>query len=126
MTTIGYDPVLSDVAMRAYDIEPCTLEALLKESDFITIHTPKTRDTTHLINTESIQHCKQGVKIINCARGGIIDEAALLAALERCGILPLLPPILLTTTTTTTTTTTATATATATATTTTSTTDTNN
>lgn len=51
--------------------------------DFITIHTPKTKETTSLINTNTINRMKKGVRIINCARGGIIDEAALAAAIEQ-------------------------------------------
>lgn len=51
--------------------------------DFITIHTPKTKETTSLINTNTINRMKKGVRIINCARGGIIDEAALCAAIEQ-------------------------------------------
>ena len=50
--------------------------------DYITIHTPKTKETTGLINTNTINRMKKGVRIINCARGGIIDEAALAKALE--------------------------------------------
>jgi D-3-phosphoglycerate dehydrogenase / 2-oxoglutarate reductase len=58
------------------------LDDLWVECDFITVHVPKTKDTTHLINKNSINKMKKGVRIINCARGGIIDEIALKEALE--------------------------------------------
>jgi D-3-phosphoglycerate dehydrogenase len=58
------------------------LDELFARSDFITLHTPKTKDTTHLINREAFKKMKRGVMIINCARGGLIDEEALKEALE--------------------------------------------
>ena len=58
------------------------LDDFWAKCDFITIHAPKTRETTHLINKNSINRMKKGVKLINCARGGIIDEVALKEALE--------------------------------------------
>jgi D-3-phosphoglycerate dehydrogenase len=82
MTTIGYDPVLSEDSARSYGIDPVALVELLDKADFITIHTPLTKETHNLFNTESLKKCKQGVRIINCARGGIIDEKALLEAIK--------------------------------------------
>jgi D-3-phosphoglycerate dehydrogenase len=82
MTTIGYDPVLSEQNARNFGIEPVPLEELFKTADFITIHTPLTKETQHIVNAQSLAQCKRGVRIINCARGGIIDEVALLAALQ--------------------------------------------
>ena len=82
MKVIGFDPVLSaDVASKA-NIEPVSLEALFERSDFITLHTPLTDETKGLIGEESLARCKSGVRIVNCARGGIIDEPALLRGLE--------------------------------------------
>ena len=52
------------------------------QADFITIHTPLTKDTQYLLNAETLQKLKKGVRIVNCARGGIVDEAALLAAIK--------------------------------------------
>ena len=81
MKTIGYDPVLAkDVAARE-SIEHVTLEDLYRRSDFITLHTPLTKETKNLLNEETLRNCKKGVRVINCARGGIVDEDALLAAL---------------------------------------------
>lgn len=81
MTTVGYDPVLSEQGARGVGVEPVQLDELLQTADFITVHTPLTKDTTHLFNADIFAKCKKGVRIINCARGGIIDEAALLEAL---------------------------------------------
>lgn len=82
MNVIGADPVLApDVAQRL-GIELVTLEELYRRSDFITVHTPLSAETKGLLNRETIGRCKRGVRIINCARGGIVDEAALLEALN--------------------------------------------
>lgn len=82
MQTIGYDPVLAEQTARNFGINPVSLNELFQKSDFITIHTPLTKETSNLINKETLVLCKKGVRIINCARGGIIDEAALLDALK--------------------------------------------
>lgn len=82
MTTIGYDPVLSEQAARNLGIVPVLLEDLLRSADFITIHTPLTKETQYLFNAKTLAQTKRGVRIINCARGGIIDEVALLDALD--------------------------------------------
>jgi D-3-phosphoglycerate dehydrogenase / 2-oxoglutarate reductase len=82
MTTIGYDPVLSEESARNFGIEPVPLDELFKTADFITIHTPLTKETQYLIDATNLAKCKKGVRIVNCARGGIIDEAALLSALN--------------------------------------------
>ena len=63
-------------------IERADLEDIWAKSDFITVHTPLTKDTSNLIGDATIAKCKQGVRIINCARGGIVDEDALLRGLE--------------------------------------------
>ncbi len=60
----------------------CTLDELLARSDFISLHIPKTPETTHLLNREAFAKMKRGVYIINCARGGVIDEAALYEAIQ--------------------------------------------
>jgi D-3-phosphoglycerate dehydrogenase len=82
MKVIGYDPVLSsDVALKL-NIELTDLDELYRRADFITIHTPLTSETKALFNDATLAKCKRGVRIINCARGGIIDEQALLRALQ--------------------------------------------
>lgn len=82
MTTIGYDPVLSETAARSFGVDPVSLEELLKTADFITIHTPLTKETQYIIDAASIAKMKKGVRIVNCARGGIVDENALLDAIK--------------------------------------------
>jgi D-3-phosphoglycerate dehydrogenase len=82
MEVIGFDPVMSADAMAEAGIACVELEDIWRRSDFITLHTPLTPQTANIVSDESIRKCKDGVRIINCARGGIVDEAALLRALE--------------------------------------------
>lgn len=82
MITIGYDPVLSEQSARGFGIEPVQLNELFQSADFITIHTPLTKETQYLIDAANLAKCKRGVRIINCARGGIVDENALLEAIK--------------------------------------------
>lgn len=82
MKVIVHDPLVSgDIAARQ-NMTSVSLEELWQRADFITIHTPKTRETTNLINEGVLTKVKPGVRIINTARGGIIDEAALAAAIS--------------------------------------------
>jgi D-3-phosphoglycerate dehydrogenase len=82
MKVVGYDPVLSAEALKEANIQKVSLDEIWSKSDIITIHTPLTPETSNLINDRTLSSCKKGVRIINCARGGIVDEAALLRALE--------------------------------------------
>ncbi len=82
MNVIGYDPFLSDERAKELGIQKVTLEELFARADFITIHTPLTPETKNLINKDTIRLMKDGVRIINCARGGIINERDLYDALE--------------------------------------------
>jgi D-3-phosphoglycerate dehydrogenase len=82
MNVIGYDPYLSEENAKEMGIEKVELPALFKRSDFITIHTPITADTKNLISKKTIREMKDGVRIINCARGGIVNEADLYEALK--------------------------------------------
>jgi D-3-phosphoglycerate dehydrogenase len=82
MSIVGFDPVFSEIAAEKMNIELVTLNNLFERSDIITVHVPYNEDTHHLISEETLSLCKDGVKIINCARGGIIDEVAILKALE--------------------------------------------
>ncbi|WP_038057798.1 phosphoglycerate dehydrogenase [Thermodesulfobacterium hydrogeniphilum] len=81
MKVIGYDPFVTPEAAEKKGIELVSLEELYKRSDFITIHTPLTKDTYHLVDEKAFSMMKDGVYIINCARGGIIDEEALYKAM---------------------------------------------
>ncbi|MBF0503923.1 MAG: phosphoglycerate dehydrogenase [Candidatus Omnitrophica bacterium] len=81
MVTIGYDPYLSVEVAAKNGIRVVDLNELYKTSDYITVHIPKTDETTHMIKDEQISLMKKTVRLINCARGGIIDESALIKAL---------------------------------------------
>ena len=82
MKVIAYDPFLSPERAVELGIEKVELDALLARADFITLHTPLTDQTRNILSAENLAKTKQGVRIINCARGGLIDEAALKAALD--------------------------------------------
>lgn len=82
MKVIGYDPFITQEAAARLGVELLSLDELLARADFITIHTPLTRDTRGLIGSAEFDKMKQGVFLVNAARGGIVDEAAALAALE--------------------------------------------
>jgi len=82
MTVIGYDPVLAPDAAGKQGITLVALEELFRRSDFITVHTPLNEETRGLLDESTLGLCKRGVRIINCARGGIVDEPALFRALE--------------------------------------------
>ena len=81
-TLIGYDPYVTQVRAEQMGVELVSLEELMKRSDFITIHIPKTPETTGLISTEEFAIAKSNLRIVNASRGGIIDEDALYAALK--------------------------------------------
>lgn len=81
MRVIGFDPYVSPEAAAKKKVELVPLDDLLARSDFITIHTPLTAGTRNLLNASALAKMKNGVRIINCARGGIIDEKALYEAI---------------------------------------------
>ena len=83
MRVLAYDPFLSKNVAEALGVEVVELKELFQQSDYITVHTPMTEETNHLISTEEFALMKKGVRIINCARGGIIDEKALVAAVSQ-------------------------------------------
>ncbi|XP_034418153.1 D-3-phosphoglycerate dehydrogenase [Cyclopterus lumpus] len=87
MRTIGYDPITTPEVTAGWGVEQMSLEQLWPQCDYITVHTPLMPSTVGLLCDETFAKCKKGVKVVNCARGGIIDEAALLRALEsrQCG-----------------------------------------
>jgi len=82
MKILAYDPFISKERADQLGCTLVDLELLFAESDFITLHVPKTPETQHLIGRETIAKMKPTVRIINCSRGGIIDELALIEALE--------------------------------------------
>lgn len=82
MRVLAYDPYLAPSRAKAMQVEAVTLDELLQQADFITVHMPLTEDTTHMIDEAALAKCKKGVRLFNCARGGIIKEAALLEGLK--------------------------------------------
>jgi D-3-phosphoglycerate dehydrogenase / 2-oxoglutarate reductase len=84
MRVLGYDPFLSPERAAELGVELVdAVPAMFPEIDYLTVHTPLTEETRHLVNRESLEALKPGVRLINCARGGIYDEQALLEGLER-------------------------------------------
>ena len=77
MKVIGYDPFLSEERADALGVEKVELDELLARADFITLHVPLTDQTRNILSRENLQKTKAGVRIINCARGGLVDEEAL-------------------------------------------------
>ena len=83
MRVIAYDPYLSQTRARSLQVELIEdLAEIWPRADFITLHMPATQETHHMIDAAAIAKMKKGVRIVNCARGGLIDEAALLDALK--------------------------------------------
>lgn len=83
MRVIAYDPYIPDSRFEAFGVEKkAQLEDLLREADFITIHTPKTAETINMIGDREIELMKPGVRLVNCARGGLYNEDALARGLK--------------------------------------------
>lgn len=82
MRVVAYDPFVAPEVMAAASAEPCELDALLASADYVTLHCPLIEKTRHLIDARRIAAMKPGARLINCARGGLVDEGALVAALE--------------------------------------------
>ena len=82
MQVIGYDPYLAPGRARELGIQAVVLDELFRRADFISVHTPLTNETRSLINAQAIRQMKDGVMIVNCARGGIINEEDMYEALK--------------------------------------------
>jgi D-3-phosphoglycerate dehydrogenase len=82
MKVVAFDPYLSKERADEIHIEKVELDELLKRADFISLHTPLTDSTRNILNKDALAKAKKGVRIINCARGGLVNEADLKAALE--------------------------------------------
>jgi len=82
MRVLAFDPYLAPSRAKAMQIESVALDELLAQSDYITVHMPLTDDTHYMIDEAALAKCKKGVRIVNVARGGLIKEAALIAALK--------------------------------------------
>ena len=77
-----FDPFLQDKRAAELGVEKVNLDDLFKRSDFITLHTPLNEKTKNIVNKEAFKKMKKGVRVVNCARGGLVDEAALKENLE--------------------------------------------
>jgi len=82
MKVIAYDPFLSPERAMELGVEKVELDTLLRRADFITLHTPLTDKTRNIIDAGALEKTKKGVRIVNCARGGLVDERALANALK--------------------------------------------
>ncbi|MEH7081637.1 phosphoglycerate dehydrogenase [Neobacillus drentensis] len=82
MNILGFDPYLTEERAKKLGMTKASLDVIAQESDFITIHTPLTNDTRGLINDAYLRKTKKGVRFVNCARGGVIDEKSLVRAIQ--------------------------------------------
>ncbi|KPK97071.1 MAG: hypothetical protein AMJ95_11080 [Omnitrophica WOR_2 bacterium SM23_72] len=82
MKVLAFDPFLSREVAQGVGVELVELKEVLENSDYITMHTPLTEETKHMISTKEFALMKKGVRVVNCARGGIIDEPALVEAIK--------------------------------------------
>jgi D-3-phosphoglycerate dehydrogenase len=83
MRVVAYDPYLSASRARSLQVELVdTLDAIVPQADFITLHMPLTPETKYMLNAERLAKTRRGVRIVNCARGGLIEETALVEALK--------------------------------------------
>ncbi|MGG1659605.1 phosphoglycerate dehydrogenase [Brevibacillus sp. NRS-1366] len=81
MTVLGYDPFMTEERAQKMGVTNATVDEISRKADFITVHTPLTKETRYIISTKEFAKMKDGVRLINCARGGIIDEKALFEAI---------------------------------------------
>ncbi len=82
MKVVGYDPLITKEKAKSLGVKLVSLDELLKVSDYISLHIPRTAETKHLIGEDALSKMKKNVRIINCARGGVLDEKALYKALK--------------------------------------------
>ena len=82
MKVLAFDPFLTEEKALDLKVKKVDLEELLSFSDIITLHVPMTDQTANIINKDTLEKCKDGVRIVNCARGGLVDEKALKRFIE--------------------------------------------
>jgi len=82
MIVLGYDPYASEEFAKNFNIKLVTLEEIYTQADYITVHVPLNDSTKHMFNAKTLKKLKEGVRLINCARGGIIEEKALADAIK--------------------------------------------
>ncbi len=82
MEVLAYDPYLTESRAKTLGVKQATLDEVIENADYITVHMPLTKDTKHMLGKDAFSRMKDGVRVFNCARGGIIEEAALIEALQ--------------------------------------------
>jgi D-3-phosphoglycerate dehydrogenase len=82
MTVMAYDPFLNETQIRERNAEPASFDAVLKGADYLSLHLPLTRDTRGIVGARQFEMMKNGARVVCAARGGVIDEGALRAALD--------------------------------------------
>src|SRR6266480_4148739 len=82
MKIVGHDPFIAPDQARELEIESASLDEVFARADFLTVHTPLTNETRSIVGREAFAKMKKGARIINCARGGLIDESALYEAIK--------------------------------------------
>lgn len=83
MDILGYDPFLTEDRAEKIGVKVATVDDIVRQADFITVHTPLTPETKHMISRPQFEVMKKGMRIINCARGGVVDELALVEAIDQ-------------------------------------------
>ncbi|BBH21034.1 D-3-phosphoglycerate dehydrogenase [Paenibacillus baekrokdamisoli] len=83
MEILGYDPFLTEERAEKLGVRLSSVDDIVRNADFITVHTPLTPETRHMISRPQFEVMKKGMRIVNCARGGLIDEAALVEAIDQ-------------------------------------------
>jgi D-3-phosphoglycerate dehydrogenase / 2-oxoglutarate reductase len=83
MEILGYDPFLTEERAEKLGVKLATVDDIIRNADFITVHTPLTKETRHMIAGPQFEVMKKGMRIVNCARGGIINEQALIEAIDQ-------------------------------------------
>lgn len=86
MEILGYDPYLPPQSSDSLPVSMVSLEEILQQADFLTLHIPAKPETRHILDTQAFKKCKAGMRLVNCSRGGTVDEAALFHALEEGAI----------------------------------------
>lgn len=82
MDVLAYDPYLTESRAKSLGVQLASLDEVIENADYISVHMPLTKETKHMLNADAFARMKDGVRVFNCARGGIIDEAALIEALK--------------------------------------------
>ena len=87
MAVLAFDPYLSPSRAKAMEVEAASLDEIYSQSDFITVHMPMTDETRGMVNKAAFSKMKEGVRILNCARGGIVHEADLVEAIQQLSLI---------------------------------------